>query len=104
MDLAKEEFYKKIIFIVKNEIINLAKSENMIDLRTPSFINTKFDLNKKNNLVELNNRIKKIDLIENIYVQEFNNKNVFLKNQVSWKNRQNNQTIERPKYFVRIIR
>ena len=51
----------------------------MIDLRTPSFINTKFDLNKKNNLVELNNRIKKIDLIENIYVQEFNNKNVFLK-------------------------
>ena len=79
MDLAKEEFYKKIIFIVKNEIINLVKSENMIDLRTPSFINTKFDLNKKNNLVELNNRIKKIDLIENIYVQEFNNKNVFLK-------------------------
>ena len=51
----------------------------MIDLRTPSFINTKFDLNEKNNLVELNNRIKKIDLIENIYVQEFNNKNVFLK-------------------------
>ena len=29
--------------------------------------------------MELNNRIKKIDLIENIYVQEFNNKNVFLK-------------------------
>ena len=51
----------------------------MIDLRTPSFINTIFDLNEKNNLMELNNRIKEIDLIENIYVQEFNNKNVFLK-------------------------
>ena len=27
------------------------------------------DLNKKNNLVELNKRIKEIDLIDNIYVQ-----------------------------------
>ena len=33
----------------------------------------------KNNLVELNKRIKKIDLIENIFVQEFNKKNVFIK-------------------------
>ncbi|MDC0488989.1 hypothetical protein OAN29_02380, partial [Pelagibacteraceae bacterium] len=33
----------------------------------------------KNSLVEFNKRLKKIDLIENIYVQELNNKNVFLK-------------------------
>ncbi|MDC0530376.1 hypothetical protein OAN91_03535, partial [Pelagibacteraceae bacterium] len=32
-----------------------------------------------NSLVEFNKRLKKIDLIENIYVQELNNKNVFLK-------------------------
>ena len=32
----------------------------------------KLGLNKKSNLVELNSRIKSIDLIENIYVQEFN--------------------------------
>ena len=56
----------------KKELINLVKSENLIDIRTPSFLNVKFDLNKKNNLVELNSRIKNIDLIENIYVQEFN--------------------------------
>ena len=30
------------------------------------------DLNKKSNLVELNSRIKNIDLIENVFVQEFN--------------------------------
>ena len=44
----------------------------MIDIRTPSFLNAKLDLNKKSNLVELNSRIKNIDLIENVYVQEFN--------------------------------
>ena len=32
----------------------------------------KLVLNRKSNLVELNSRIKSIDLIENIYVQEFN--------------------------------
>ena len=32
----------------------------------------KFELNKKNNLVKLNSKIKKIDSIENVYVQEFN--------------------------------
>ena len=36
-------------------------------------------IDKINNLVELNSRLKKIDLIENIYVQEFNNELVFLK-------------------------
>ena len=50
----------------------MIKSNNLIDIRTPSFLNTKLNLNKKSNLVELNIRIKKIDSIENIYVQEFN--------------------------------
>ena len=44
----------------------------MIDIRTPSFLNVKLDLNQKSNLVELNSRLQNIDLIENIYVQEFN--------------------------------
>ena len=41
--------------------------------KLPSFLNVKLDLNEKSNLVELNSRIKNIELIENIYVQEFNN-------------------------------
>ena len=44
----------------------------MIDIRTPSFLNVKLDLNQKSNLVELYSRLQNIDLIENIYVQEFN--------------------------------
>ncbi len=64
--------YEKILYETKNEILNLVKSENLIDIRTPSFLNAKLNLNKKTNLVEFNSRIKKIELIENIFIQEFN--------------------------------
>ena len=47
-------------------------SKNLIDVRTPSFLNIKLSVNKKSNLVMLNTRIKNIDSIENIYVQDFN--------------------------------
>ncbi len=77
--LSNKDYYELIITQVKKEIINIIKSQNLIDVRTPSFINTKLIINKKNNLVELNKRLKNIDLIENIYVQELNNEYVFLK-------------------------
>ena len=67
-----EKHYENIIKETKKELTNLVKSENLIDIRTPSFLNVKLDLNKKSNLVELNKRIKKIDLIDNLNVQEFN--------------------------------
>ena len=57
----------------------MVKSQNLIDIRTPSFINVKFNLDKKNNLVLLNSKIRNIDLIENIFVQEFNKDYVNLK-------------------------
>ncbi len=78
-DLKIKEFYKKIILDIRKEITKIIKSQNLIDIRTPSFINTKLEFNKKNNLVELNKRIKEIDLIENIYIQELNNKYILLK-------------------------
>ena len=53
--------------------------QNLIDLRTPSFLNVEYNLDKKNNLVLLNSKIKNIELIENIFVQEFNKENVSLK-------------------------
>tara|TARA_X000000950_G_C13856134_1_gene636633 strand:+ start:738 stop:1787 length:1050 start_codon:yes stop_codon:yes gene_type:complete len=65
-------FFESIITQTKKELINLVKSKNLIDVRTPFFLNAKLDLNKKNNLVKLNFKIKKIDSIENIYVQKFN--------------------------------
>ena len=73
------DFNKKIISNVKNEIENLIKSQNLIDVRTPSFINTKLSVSSKNTLVELNKRLKKIDSIQSIYVQELNNSYVLIK-------------------------
>jgi hypothetical protein len=78
-NLNENKFNEKIVLEIKDEIINLVKSQNLIDIRTPAFLNVKFNLNKKNNLVLLNSRIKKIDLIENIFVQEFNKDYVNLK-------------------------
>ena len=74
-----DELYDQIILDIKSELINLSKSQNLIDIRTPSFINAMLKIDKKNNLIELNKRLSSIDLIESIYVQEFNNNNVFLK-------------------------
>ncbi len=72
-------FYDEIIIESKKEIINLVKQQNLIDISTPSFINIKFFMDKKNNLVELDNRLKKVDLVENLYFLEVNKKYVLLK-------------------------
>ena len=79
VNLAKDKFNEKMIFEIKGELENLIKSQNLIDIRTPSFLNVKFNLDKKNNLVILNSKIKNVDLIEDIYVQEFNKDYVHLK-------------------------
>ena len=64
--------YEKLITEIKKELIDLVKSKNLIDIRTPSFLNAKLELNKNSNLVKLNSRLQNIDLIENVYVQELN--------------------------------
>ena len=79
LNLNQDQYYEKIIRDVKNEIIGLVKSQNLIDIRTPSFINVKLLSSKKSNLVELNKRLNDIELIESIYVQELNNNYVNLK-------------------------
>jgi len=71
-NLDNNKFYQKIILETKKELINLVKLENLVDIRTPSFLNVKLDLSNQSNLVELNSRIKKIDLIDNIFVLDFN--------------------------------
>ena len=77
--LSIDKFNEKTIIEIKKELINIVKSKNLIDIRTPFFLNVKFNLNKKNNLVKLNSRIKQIDSIEHLYVQELNKDYVNLK-------------------------
>ena len=57
---------------IDKEIKDLVKSRNLIDVRTPSFLNVKIELNNKNNLITFKERVKKIDLIDNFYVQQLN--------------------------------
>ena len=75
----KEKYYEKLINEISLVITNLVKSQNLIDVRTPSFLNVKFKINKRNNLEDLNKRIKKIDAINNMYVQELNKDFVLIK-------------------------
>ena len=70
-DLSKKDLYESIIVETKKELINLVKSKNLIDIRTPSFLNVILNINKKDNLVELNSRIYNVDSIEKVYVQKF---------------------------------
>ena len=42
----KEKYYTKVINEVSLEITNLVKSQNLIDVRTPSFLNTKLIIKK----------------------------------------------------------
>ena len=44
-----------------------------------SFLNVEIKLNDKSNLVEFDKRVKKIDLIDNFYVQQLNKDYVLVK-------------------------
>ena len=75
----EKNFYKKIILEINNIVKDLIKSQNLIDVKTPSFLNVEIQLNKKSDLVEFSNRLNKIDLIDNFYVQELNKDYVMIK-------------------------
>ena len=77
--LEKKNFNDEIILEIKNIIKDLIKAQNLIDVRTPSFLNVEIKLNNKKNLVEFNDRLKKIDLIDNFYVQQLNKDFVLIK-------------------------
>ena len=75
----KEKNYREIIQRTRNEIIDLVKSQNLIDIKTPSFLNIKLTPNKNNNLAELHKRLNNIGLVDDLYVQEINSEYVLLK-------------------------
>ena len=70
---------QKIISEIKSQFKDLIKSQNLIDVRTPSFLNVKVKLTNKNNFAKFNNILKKIDLIDNYYIQQLNKDYVLIK-------------------------
>ena len=69
----------ELILEIKDEIINLVKSRNLIDIQTPSFLNVKLYLDKKSNFVIFKKKLNDLDLVENIFIQEFNKDYVNIK-------------------------
>ena len=78
-NLNKIQFYEKIIFEIKKEMTNLIKSQNLVNIGTPSFLNVRLNIDEKNNLFSFNSKIKNIDLIDTVLVQEFNKDHIFLR-------------------------
>ena len=80
MNLENEKFNLELINIMSKEIINSCKiTESYRYKNTIFFYKLKLVVSKNNNLVELKKRVKKVKLIQNIYIQELNNKDVYLK-------------------------
>ena len=75
----EKTFYREVILEINNVIKDLIKSQNLIDVKIPSFLNVEIKLNQKSNLVEFSKRLNKIDLIDNFYVQELNKDYVIIK-------------------------
>ena len=66
--------FEQLISFLKNQIIEIVKSQNIVDVRTPSFLNVKLIINKNDGLLEAQRIFEKIDLIESFKVNEFNKK------------------------------
>lgn len=75
----KNNEYKNIIKKIKSEINEIWKSQNLIDVRTPSFLNVRLNIQKINDLLIVQNILSKIDLIENYNVSELNKDYVQIK-------------------------
>ena len=70
--------YGDILEYLKSEILELVKSQNIIDIGTPSFINVNLKLKNNSDLLLFQNILSEIDLIENFNVKEFNNKFAYI--------------------------
>jgi len=71
-DQNRKSRFKKTIKKIKQEIDEIWKSQNLIDVRTPSFLNIVLNIKKKNDLLNFQMALKNIEVIENFYVLELN--------------------------------
>ena len=70
--------YPEILNYLKKEILELVKSQNIIDISAPSFFNVILKLKDQNDLLSFQNILSEIDLVENFNVREFNNKFAYI--------------------------
>jgi len=72
----KTKTYEEAILTLKEEISQIWKSQNLIDVNTPSFLDLFLEIKQTNDYLKLRNIFNSIDLIENYSVLEMTNKHV----------------------------
>ena len=71
--------YQNLLFLLKKEILEIIKSQNIIDIGAPTFLNIRLNFEKKNDLFLFQNILNEIDLIENFNIREFNNEYAYIR-------------------------
>jgi len=70
--------YLNVLKFLKKEILELVKSQNIIDVGAPSFLNINLSLKNQNDLFLFQNILSGVDLIENFKVKKFNNRFAYI--------------------------
>ena len=73
------DFYDIIIKKSKQEIEDIIKKENILDLRTPIFLKINFRIKKERDLKFFQNAIGQISVVENYEVSQISNRDVQIK-------------------------
>ena len=78
-DLAKEEVRANIISNLKSRINDIWKEQNLVDISTPSYLTVNARLREPSSLINIIEKLKKINLIDNYFVEEMNRDTVKIK-------------------------
>ena len=78
-NLKDKDLYPSILIDIKKNIEEIIKSQNLVDIRTPTFLNVNLKIDKLNDLYAVKSILQEIELIENFRVQELNKNFVKIK-------------------------
>ena len=78
-NMNNKDFYDIVIKKSKQEIEEIIKKENILDLRTPIFLKINFKIKKERDLKFIQNSIEQMSVVENYKVSQINNKNTQIK-------------------------
>ena len=70
----KKETYNKAIVLLKDEVNQIWKGQNLIDVNTPSFLDFFLEIKDTSDYLKLRSVLESIDIIENYLVLEMTNK------------------------------
>ena len=95
--------YREGIIALKQEINQIWKSQNLIDVSTPSFLDFYLDVKKKDDYLKMSSILNSLDLIEDYSVMEMTN--TYIKVRLKYKGKINkliNNLLEK-KINIKII-